>query len=311
MVSKAKVTAKDGKENQKGVLRIATQEEVNMGTVKDAVITPETLKNYPQPTPVYLPIPLEVFISDAVAKTNHAYAAIDSKNTLTLQLPPRGSFKRSDILEVENLSAAAFKITLNTDLLIRYDNTIIEDTDGKFLLSQGPGSSIKLRAESTQLWYVVRRDRVAIGYPDPPLNSVTKNVLPINMYLKRNVAESFTFDGTGAEYHIRLPKFAEVGEINDITFTNQGTAQLAQRPHWMPQGEKDNYYISPQMTVKIGDIQSTRGHNGIVYIKSPAHIKLKCNRKHLINPESIERKTIQYWEMDFEALEWSGDITVK
>lgn len=79
----------------------------------------------------------------------------------------------------------------------------------------------------------------------------------------------------------------------------------------MPQGEKDNYYISPQMTVKIGDMQSTRGHNGVVYIKAPAHIKLKCTRKHLINPESIERKTIQYWEMDFEALEWSGDITVK
>lgn len=304
-----KIRGIDATTTEKGVLRIATQDEVNTGTVKDAVVTPETLKNFPQPTPSYVPIPLEAFISDKVAKANHAYAAIDSKNTLTLQLPPRGSFKRSDILEVENLSAPAFKITLNADLLIRYDNTVIEDIDGRFLLSEGPGSSIKLRAESTQLWYVVRRDRVTIS--SNPANSQPKNVLPIDMYLKRNAKESFTFDGTGAEYHIRLPKFAEVGEINDITFTNKGTAQLAQRPHWAPQGVKDDYYVSPQMTVKIGDMQTTRGHNGVTYIKGPAHIKLKCTRRHLINPESIKNRTIQYWEMDFEALEWSGDIKVK
>lgn len=175
-------------ETTKGGASFATSEETIAGTVTNKIVTPKTLsdklgdqtegkyyrgkgKDKPgewvdlpnPPTPSYVPIPLEVFISDKVAKANHAYAAIDSKNTLTLQLPPRGSFKRSDILEVENLSAAAFKITLNTDLLIRYDDTVIEDTDGRFLLSAGAGSSIKLRAESTQLWYVVRRDRVTIS----------------------------------------------------------------------------------------------------------------------------------------------------
>lgn len=158
-----KIRGIDATTNEKGILRIATQQEVNTGKINDAVVTPETLKNFPKPTPSYVPITFDTFITDKLAQTNHAYAAIDSKTTLTLQLPPRGSFKRGDILEVENLSAASFKITLNSDLIIRYDDTIIEDTDGKFLLSEGPGSSVKLRAESSQLWYVVRRDRVTVS----------------------------------------------------------------------------------------------------------------------------------------------------
>lgn len=188
MAKKGFITVQNSSSTQKGVSQLATQEETISGEENTKTVTPKTLsdklgdqtegkyyrgkgKDQPgewvdlpnPPSPSYVPIPLETFINDKVAKANHAYAAIDSKNTLTLQLPPRGSFKRSDILEVENLSASAFKITLNTDLLIRYDNTVIQDFDGKFLLSEGPGSSIKLRAESTQLWYVVRRDRVTIS----------------------------------------------------------------------------------------------------------------------------------------------------
>lgn len=137
-------------------------------TAKDPLKITQSGKNFDIsieiPAAKYTPIPFETFITDKIAESNHAYAAIDSKNTLAIQLPARGSFKRGDIIEVENLSASAFKITLNNNLIIRYDDKIIEDIDGKFLLSQGPGSSIKLRAESTQLWYVVRRDRVSISF---------------------------------------------------------------------------------------------------------------------------------------------------
>lgn len=175
----------------KGIASFATSDETIAGTVENKIVTPKTLsdklgdqtvgkfyqgdgKDKPgkwvdiptPPTPSFIPITFDTFISDKVAQTNHAYGAIDSKTTITLQLPPRGSFKRGDILEVENVSAASFKITLNADLIIRYDNTTIQDIDGRFLLSEGPGSSIKLRAESSQLWYVVRRDRVTVSSGD-------------------------------------------------------------------------------------------------------------------------------------------------
>lgn len=183
-----KVNALEAGLYQRGTIRTSSENNTQEGSDTQTAVTPRSLGSklgaqtkgkyaqgadygYPikwvdlpdPPAPSFIPIPFETFISDKVAQTNHSYAAIDSKTTITLQLPPRGSFKRGDIIEVENLSAVAFKITLNTDLIVRYDDTIIEDIDGRFLLSEGAGSSIKLRCENPQLWYVVRRDRVTIS----------------------------------------------------------------------------------------------------------------------------------------------------
>lgn len=159
-----KIRGIDATTTEKGVLRIATQQEVNTGTVKDAVVTPETLKNLPAN---YIPLPVITFNSFKKAQVNHAYILVDPdpEAQTPLELPDRGSFKRGDILEVDNLSGKMFKITIpqNSAVEIRYDNELLTDLSGKFLLSEGPGSSIKLRAESTQLWYVVRRDRVTIS----------------------------------------------------------------------------------------------------------------------------------------------------
>lgn len=325
-------------ETAQGGATLATSEETIAGTVTNKIVTPKTLsdklgdqtegkyyrgkgKDQPgewvdlptPPTPSFVPMPSVRFDDSIVAQVNHNHWLTDPVivTPTPIQLPVRGQFKPNDEIEIVNLSGSSFKLFIKSGdaSIIRFDNQSFTDIDGKFLLSEGNGSFVRLKAQSSQLWVVINRNRVTVS--SGSMNSVTKNLVPINMYLKRNAKESFTFDGTDVEYHIRLPKFAEVGEINDITFTNEGIAQLAQRPHWAAQGEKDDYFVSPQMTVKIGDMQTTRGHNGVTYIKGPAHIKLKCTRRHLINPKSIKNRTIQYWEMDFEALEWSGDIGVK
>lgn len=183
-----KVNALEAGLYQRGTIRTSTENNTQEGTDVSTAVTPRSLGSklgaqtkgkfamgadygYPfewvdLPTPpasTFVPIPFETFISDTVAQTNHSYAAIDSKSPITLQLPPRGSFKRGDIIEVENLSAVSFKITLNTDLIVRCDDKIIEDIDGRFLSGSGPGSSIKLRCENPQLWYVVRRERVSVS----------------------------------------------------------------------------------------------------------------------------------------------------
>lgn len=165
MVSKGKVTAKDASYTQKGVCRAATQEEVDAGIISNVFVTPETLKNFPFPIQGYIPIPLVIFNTDIVLQPNHSHALVSEEviSTVTCQLPERGTFSKSDVIECDDVSGFNFKITVTGDTLLRIDDTLISSIDGKFLISGGRGSTVKLRAINSQLWYVVRRDRVTIG----------------------------------------------------------------------------------------------------------------------------------------------------
>lgn len=141
---------------------IATSQEAIDGTVDNKIISPKTLSDALN-AQSGKPLPFIRFNSSTKAETNHAYGLVDPDPNppVPLELPDRGQFKAGDILEVDNVSGVSFKITIPSDIIIRYDDQILDDISGKFLLSQGSGSSIKLRAEDSQLWYVVRKDRVA------------------------------------------------------------------------------------------------------------------------------------------------------
>lgn len=156
-------TQADGSTTQKGVWRAGTQAEINAGTA-GVVVTADTLKNFPSS---YTPLPFSKFNSSTKAQSNHAYGLVspDVSPPVPLELPDIGNFTEGDILEVDNVSGVSFKITIlsGSSVEIRYDDQLLTDIDNKFLLSEGAGSSIKLRAENSQLWYVVRRDRVTVS----------------------------------------------------------------------------------------------------------------------------------------------------
>jgi hypothetical protein len=157
------ITEADGSTTQKGVWRTGTQAEVNAGTA-GVVVTADTLKNFPSS---YTPLPFLKFNSSTKAQSNHAYGLVspDVSPPVPLELPDIGSFEEGDVIEVDNISGVSFKITIpsGSSVELRYDNQLLIDIDNKFLLSEGAGSSIKLRAENSQLWYVVRRDRVTVS----------------------------------------------------------------------------------------------------------------------------------------------------
>lgn len=181
----------DASENAKGGASLASSDETIKGEVANKIVTPKTLADklgeqtagkfyqgqgpdqpgkwvdIPTPPASYVPIPFSKFNSSTKAQANHAYGLVDPDPNppVPLELPNRGSFKTGDILEVENITGVSFKITIpsGSAVEIRYDSQTITDIDNKVLLSEGPGSSIKLRAESSQLWYVVRRDRVTVS----------------------------------------------------------------------------------------------------------------------------------------------------
>lgn len=136
-------------------------------TIADATETQKGVSTKATPTPIYSPIPIKRFSSATVAEPNFCYVLTDptTETPAPLQLPERGSFKPKDEIEVVNLSGTTFKITLKQggDNLIRFDDKTIESIDGKFLLSGGNGSFIRLKAENYQLWFVINRNNITIS----------------------------------------------------------------------------------------------------------------------------------------------------
>lgn len=182
----------DASEKQKGGAPLASSDETIKGEVTNKIVSPKTLgdklgdqtkgkycigngKNQPldwvdaptPPTPSFVPIPSIRFDSEKVAQVNHMYYLISPVivTPAPLQLPERGQFKADDEIQVLNVSGSTFKIYIKAGsaVIIRYDDQTIEDIDGKFLLSEGPGSYIRLKAENNQLWVVVERNRVTVS----------------------------------------------------------------------------------------------------------------------------------------------------
>lgn len=178
-------------ESSQGGASLATSEETIAGTVGNKIVTPKTLSDklgeqtagkfyqgdgadkpgkwvdLPTPPSIYTPIPLKKFNDTTIAQPNNFYALVDpSINPPTeLQLPDRGSFKVGDEIEVMNFSGSSFKVTIKpgSAVIIRFDNQSIEDIDQKFLLSEGPGSFVRLKAESNQIWFVINRNRITVS----------------------------------------------------------------------------------------------------------------------------------------------------
>lgn len=179
-------------ESSQGGAPLATSAETIAGTIPNKIVTPKTLSDKlgeqtagkfyqgdgpdkpgkwvdlpTPPTPSFVPIPSIRFDSEKVAQVNHMYYLISPVivTPAPLQLPERGQFKADDEIQVLNVSGSTFKIYIKpgSAVIIRYDDQTIEDIDGKFLLSEGPGSYIRLKAENNQLWVVVERNRVTIS----------------------------------------------------------------------------------------------------------------------------------------------------
>lgn len=179
-------------ETTKGGASFATSEETIAGTVTNKIVTPKTLadklgeqnegkyyrgkgKDQPgewvdlptPPTPSFVPMPSIRFDDEKVAEANHCHYLISPVITTPapLQLPVRGQFKENDEIEVVNVSGSTFKVYIKAGsaVMIRFDGQTIEDIDGKFLLSEGPGSFVRLKAENNQIWVVINRNRVTVS----------------------------------------------------------------------------------------------------------------------------------------------------
>lgn len=179
-------------ESSKGAAPLATSEETIKGEVGNKIVTPATLAaklgaqtkgklyqgNGPDkpgewvdvptpPAPSFVPMPSIRFDNATVAQANHCYWLIDPVivTPAPLQLPERGNFKQDDEILVVNATGSTFKVTIKPGSadIIRFDDKLIEDIDGKFLLSEGPGSFVLLKALSSQMWVVIYRNRISIG----------------------------------------------------------------------------------------------------------------------------------------------------
>lgn len=179
-------------ESQAGGAPLASSDETIKGEIGDKIVTPKTLadklgdqtdgkyyqgqgKDKPgkwvdlpnPPTPSFTPMPSIKFDNATVAKANHCHWLIDPIVVMPapLQLPERGDFKADDEIEVVNASGSSFKLFIKPGSadIIRFDDKTIEDIDGKFLLSEGPGSFVRLKALSTQMWVVINRNRITVS----------------------------------------------------------------------------------------------------------------------------------------------------
>ena len=151
-------------ESTPGAAAIATSQDITDGTADDKIVTPKKLTEALNAQTIK-PMRLIRFNTNITLEPNNAYALVseDVIDVLNCELPARATFKEGDVIECEDVSGFNFKVTVTGDTLLRIDDTVISSIDGKFLVSAGRGSSIKLRALSSQLWYVVRRDRVTVS----------------------------------------------------------------------------------------------------------------------------------------------------
>ncbi len=175
-----------------GSASLATSEETIAGTVTDKIVTPKTLSDKlgdqtagkfyqgqgpdqpgkwvdlpTPPTPSFVPMSSVKFDNATVARANywHWLIAPVIVTPAPLQLPDRGDFKTDDEIWVVNATGSTFKIIIKpgSSDTIRFDDQIIEDISGKFLLSEGPGSYVRLKALNNQMWVVIERNRISVS----------------------------------------------------------------------------------------------------------------------------------------------------
>lgn len=182
----------DASETQKGGAPLASSEETIQGEIATKIVSPKTLgdklgaqtkgkycvgngKDQPldwvdpptPPTPSFVPMPSVKFDDSTVAQANHCHFLVDPAivTPTPIQLPERGQFKTDDEIEIVNSSGSTFKLFIKSGdaSIIRFDNESLTDIDGKFLLSEGPGSFVRLKAQSSQIWVVINRNRVTVS----------------------------------------------------------------------------------------------------------------------------------------------------
>lgn len=179
-------------ETSQGASALATSQETIKGKIGNKIVTPKTLAdklgsqtkgkfyqgNGPDqpgewvdiptpPTPSFVPMPSVKFDNATVARANywHWLIAPVIVTPAPLQLPDRGDFKTDDEIWVVNATGSTFRIIIKpgSSDTIRFDNQIIEDISGNFLLSEGPGSYVRLKALNNQMWVVIERNRVTVS----------------------------------------------------------------------------------------------------------------------------------------------------
>lgn len=179
-------------ETSQGGAPLATSDETIKGQISNKIVTPKTLAdklgaqtkgkfyqgNGPDqpgewvdlptpPDPSFVPMSSVKFDNATVARANywHWLIAPVIVTPCPLQLPERGDFKTNDEIWVVNATGSTFKLFIKPGSadIIRFDDKSIEDIDGRFLLSEGPGSFVRLKALSNQMWVVIERNRISIS----------------------------------------------------------------------------------------------------------------------------------------------------
>lgn len=148
-------TQTDATESQKGVSVFANSAETIAGLIDNKFISPKNLfsalsaskfngfKFYRFDNFVQME-PNAIYVTNSPT-LNPPYEA---------KLPALGTAEEGNLILVYAITAEnSFKVTLNTDLILHHDGTIVEDVDNKFLLGDKGGSCVLLGCGGGQQWY--------------------------------------------------------------------------------------------------------------------------------------------------------------
>lgn len=168
MVSKGKVTAKDATESQKGMSLFASSAETIAGLIDNKFISPKNLSSAiaaALSASKFNGFKFHRFDQFVQMEPNAIYVTTSpSLNPpYEAKLPARGLGKQGDVILVYAITADnSFKVTLNTDLILHHDGTIVEDIDNKFLLGDKGGSCVLLGCGGGQQWYSYLHSQVTL-----------------------------------------------------------------------------------------------------------------------------------------------------
>lgn len=126
---------KDATQKQKGALRLATQEEVNDGTLDNVAVSPATLKKSME---------FEIITSDAKLKMNRRYIIKNpGSKYLQLSFDETKKIEVGESIELKNMGKVGYQLNSgdNIDLLI---NGSLTKTKNGYIRSLKMGDFIKL-----------------------------------------------------------------------------------------------------------------------------------------------------------------------
>lgn len=148
-------TQSDATESQKGVALFANSAETIAGLIDNKFISPKNLSAVLTASK-FNGFKFHRFDNFVQMEPNAIYVTTSPvlNPPYEAKLPARGVGNSGDLILVYAITAdTSFKVTLNSDLILHHDGTIVEDIDNKFLLGDKGGSCVLLGCGGNQQWY--------------------------------------------------------------------------------------------------------------------------------------------------------------